>query len=161
MGKFEKGIARLSQRFDQIAQVALAIMMMVVVANILLRAVWQSIPGTYEIAGYLGAIVIGFALAHCAVKGRFVAINILVERLPRRIQDIIGIIIGILSFGLFAVGAWYCGRLATDIWLAGEVSPTMRFPFFPLVYALAFCCLLLSLVLLMNVIKLFIQVTKR
>lgn len=161
MDKFEKIIRWLSQWFDRVAQVALAIMMLVVVANILLRAVWQSLPGTYEIAGYLGAVAIGFALAFCAVKGRFVAITIVVERLPRRTQAIIGSIIDIMSVGLFMVAGWYCGKLATDLWHAGELSPTLKFPFFPLLYALAFCCLLLSLVLLVNVLKSLAQVVRK
>ncbi len=160
MDTFEKGIRLISQWFDRIAQVFLALMMLVVVVNVILRAVWQSMPGSFEIAGYLGAIVVGFALAHCGVKGRFVAITIIIDRLPKRSQAIIGIITGILSICLFFVAAWYCGKLATDIWHAGELSPTLRFSYFPLVYAVGFGCLLLSLSLLVRTLKLLIQVAK-
>jgi len=140
--------------------VGLAVMMLVVVVNVLMRAVWQSMPGSFEIAGYLGAVVIGFALAHCAVKGRFVAITILVDRFQKRTRLIIGIITGIMSVGLFGLAAWHLGMLATDLWHAGELSPTLRFPHYPLIYAVAFGCLLLSLVLLVNVLKLLVQVVK-
>ena len=161
MGNFEKIIQRLSQWFDRIAQAALALMMFVVVANILSRALVQSIPGTYEIAGYLGAVTIGFALAFCATKGRFVAVTIAVERLPQRAQAFISSIVDILSFGLFLVASWYCARLATDLWQAGELSPTLKFPFYPLIYATAVCCLLVSLVLLVNVFKSIAQVVRK
>ena len=97
MGKFEKIIRWLSQWFDRVARGALVIMMLVVVSNVLLRAVWQSIPGTFEYVGYLGAVAIGFALAFCAVQGRHVAITVVVDRLPQRTQAIIGSIIGIMS----------------------------------------------------------------
>lgn len=161
MDRFNAVISRLSQWFDRVAQIALAMMMLVVVANILSRSVWQSFTGTYEIAGYLGAIVIGFALANCAAKDRFIAITIVFERFPNRIQDIINIIVSIMGLGLFIIASVYSAKMATDIYQAGELSPTMRIPFYPLIYVLAFCFLVLGLVLLMNIVKLIVKVVRK
>ena len=161
MDKFERIVHWLSQLSDRVARWALVIMMLVVVANILLRAVWQSIPGTFEYVGYLGAVVIGFALAFCAVQGRHVAITVVVDRLPQRTQAVIGSITGIMSVGFFVLAAWQCGKLATDLWHAGELSPTMRFPFYPLIYGVGFGCLLLSLVLLVNLLKSLAQAVRK
>jgi TRAP-type C4-dicarboxylate transport system permease small subunit len=161
MGKFERIIHLLSEWCDRVSRVALILMTFIVVLNILSRIVWQSLPGTYEIAGYLGAVVLGFALAWCGVKDRYVYIPIVVERLPKRTQAIIDSIIYLMSFGLFMLAALYCGKLATDLWQAGELSPTLRFPYYPLVYGISLGCLLLSLVLLVNVLKSLAQVVKK
>jgi TRAP-type C4-dicarboxylate transport system permease small subunit len=161
MEKFEKSIRWLSQWFDKIAQIGLVLMMLVVVVNVLSRALWQSLPGTFEIAGYLGVIVVGFGLAYCGVRDGFVAITVVTERFSRRTQAIISIIVGILNVCLFLVGAWYLMKWATDMVHAGEVSPSLRFSFYPLVYICGLCCLLLSLVYLVKVLKVFVEVLKK
>ncbi len=133
MGKFETIIRSLSKWCDYIARVALILMAFIVVLNILSRIVWQSIPGTYEIAGYLGAVLLGFAMAHTGALDRYVDIALVVERFPKRTQGIIAGIVGILSFGLFMLAAVYCVKLTVDIWQSNELSPTLRFPYYPLV----------------------------
>ena len=157
MGIFETIIRSLSKWCDHIAKVALILMAFIVVANILARIVWQSIPGTYEIAGYLGAVMLGFAMAHTGVRDRYVDISLVVERFPKRAQGIIAGIVGILSFGLFMLAAVYSVKLTVDIWQANELSPTLRFPYYPLVGLVGFGCLLLSLALLVKALISFIQ----
>ena len=153
MNNFERIVQWISSLFDRIAQWALAVTMVLLVANMLLRVVWRPIPGTYEISGYLGAVVIGFALAWCGVKGRHIAITVLTDRFPKRVNIITGVIIDILSFAFFILAAWQCYRLGTSMLQSGELSPDLRFPFYPLVYGVGLVCLLLGLVYLVNVIK--------
>lgn len=153
MSGFERGISWVSEWFDRVARAALALMMGLVVGNILLRAVWNPIPGTYEFVGYLGAVVIPFALAYCAVRGGHVAVTILMDRLPRRTQAIIDSITGIIIVGFFAAAAWRLGAYATDMSQSGEVSPTMELPYYPLVYVTGLCILLLGLVQLVKLLK--------
>jgi TRAP-type C4-dicarboxylate transport system permease small subunit len=157
MGKLERIFRSLSKWCDYIARVALVSMMLMAVLNIISRSVWQSIPGTYEIVGYLGAVVLGFAMAYTGALDRYVDIALVTERLPKRTQSILAGIIGILSFCLFMLAAIYCIKLAIDLWQAGELSPTLRFPYYPLIGIVGFGCLLLSLVLLVKALMSFIQ----
>ena len=157
MGKFEAIIRSLSKWCDYIARVALVLMALIVVLNILSRIVWQSLPGTYEIAGYLGAVMLGFAMAHTGALDRYVDIALVVERFSKRTQAIIGGIIGILCFGLFMLAAVYSINLTIDLWQAKELSPTLRFPYFPLVGVVGFGCFLLSLALLVKALNSFIR----
>jgi TRAP-type C4-dicarboxylate transport system permease small subunit len=161
MNKFERIVHRLSEWFDGVARMVLVITMLLVVVNILLRAVWKPIGGTYDYVTLLTGVLIPFALAYCALKRGFPAISILVDRLPQRTQAIVDSIVGILSIGFFAVASWRLVVLGTDLRQAGEVLATVRLPFYPLVYGTGFCCLLVILVLFVNLLKSLAQVVRK
>ena len=150
---FERMVSSLAQICDRIAQVAVVAMLFLVVGNILLRIVWKPILGTYDIAGFIGAILIGFAIAYCALEKGQIQVELLVARLPERAQGIIGSITGILSLSLFSLITWQCIALANDMRLAGETSMTSLVPFYPYIYAVAFGCALLCLVILADLIQ--------
>jgi len=147
-------LARLLSKFsDRIAQLAVMAMMLLVVGNILLRVVWKPILGTYDFVGFIGAILIAFAIAYCAVLRGHIQVELLVARFPERVQAIIGSITGILSFGIFALITWQCVVLGNNMWRLGQVSATAHLPFSPYIYGIGFGCALLCLVILVDLIK--------
>jgi hypothetical protein len=56
----------------------------------------------------------------------------------------------------FILVAWETADYATAIWKRGETSETLRIIYHPFVYLVALCCLLLSLVLLIDFLKFLI-----
>jgi hypothetical protein len=44
---------------------------------------------------------------------------------------------------------------AMDLQRIGEVSPTLKIPFYPVVYAAGVCCFIQCLVLVCDVVKIF------
>jgi TRAP-type C4-dicarboxylate transport system permease small subunit len=54
----------------------------------------------------------------------------------------------------FALVAWQVFVFATTIWKRSETSETLRIIYYPFVYAVAFCCALLALVLFIDFVKL-------
>lgn len=158
MAYLEKFVARIAHGLDRIAQWALVIMMGLIVANIILRFVWQPILGVYEFVSFLGAIVISFALAYCALKKGHIAVNLLVDRLPKRSQALIDSAIDIISLVLFGFATWQLTIYATDILISGEVSATTKTPFSPFVYGVAIGFLALCLVLIIDVVRSILKV---
>jgi len=157
---FERMVSSLAQICDRIAQVAVVAMLFLVVGNILLRIVWKPILGTYDIAGFIGAILIGFAIAYCALEKGQIQVELLVARLPERAQGIIGSITGILSLGIFSLVTWQCIVLANDMRRVGEVSMSAHISFYPYIYGIAFGCGLLCVVILIDLIKSLVKVIK-
>jgi TRAP-type C4-dicarboxylate transport system permease small subunit len=100
-------------------------------------------------------------MAHCAVQGGHTQVDLFVARFSQRAQGIIGSIVGILSLGLFSLITWQCIALANDMRRSGEVSMTSLLPFHPYIYAVAFGCALLSLVILVDVMKSLVKAVKR
>ena len=160
MELFDRIVRWLSKFCDQIAQVGLFAMFLLIAINILLRKLWKPIFGTYDYACFLSAIVVAFAMAHCAVQKGHTQVDLFVARFSQRAQGIIGSITGILSLGLFSLITWQCILLANDIRRAGEVSMTALLPFYPYIYAVAFGCALLSLVILVDFMKSLVKAVK-
>ena len=97
-------------------------MMFLTCADIILRLFRRPILGTYEIVGFLGAIVAGFALAQTTIERGHVAVQVVVTRFSPQIQKIIYLITHVLSIFLFALLAWECVQYGNDFRASGEVS---------------------------------------
>jgi TRAP-type C4-dicarboxylate transport system permease small subunit len=157
---FDRFIRILSQYCDRIAQIGVVAMMLLVVANILLRIVWHAINGTYDFVCFIGALLVAFALAYCAVKKGHIEVEMVVAHLPQRVQGIIGSFTGVLSLGLFILVTWQSVLFANDMWQKGETTMTALLPFYPYIYGIAFGCVLLCLVILADLIKSLVKAVK-
>jgi|SaaInl7_200m_RNA_FD_contig_61_84268_length_747_multi_5_in_0_out_0_1 TRAP-type C4-dicarboxylate transport system permease small subunit len=153
MLSFEKTVYGFSRTLNILSGIALVIMMGLVFVNVVLRAVWKPILGTYEFTGFLAAITITFALAHCASKKGHIAITLIADLFPLRVQAIFDSLIAILSTALYAVISWQCVKYAINLHQIGEVSPATATPFYPFIYAVAFGLLMLAFILLNDVFK--------
>jgi len=133
-------------------------MMCLTCADIVLRLFRRPIPGTYEIVGFLGAMVAGLAMAQTTLERGHVAVQVVITRFSPRTQEIIYLITHLLSFVLFALLAVECVRYGNDFRVSGEVSLTLRMPFYPVVYGIALSAAVVCLVLVVDMLQV---VTKR
>ncbi|HPJ97100.1 MAG: TRAP transporter small permease [Deltaproteobacteria bacterium] len=148
-----KYLARTGRGFNLLACAAVIIMMLLSTADVLLRLWGRPIPGTYELVGFLGTLVVAFALAFTSMEKGHIAVEILVERLPQRAQlaiDAFGNLMGMLLFGLIAYQAFI---YALDIRKSGEVSLTLQLPPYPFILGIAAGCALLALLLMVDFAK--------
>ncbi len=140
-------INRIGEFFDRLAGLILVLVMLLAVTNILLRAlINRPILGTYEFVGYLTATAIGLSLAGCASQGGHIAVGVLVDRLPPRMQKLIELLLNLPVLGFLSLAAYQLFRHAGRIALNGEVAPTTELPFYPFVYLVAAGFLALVLV---------------
>ena len=151
--RVEKAVAWACQKLDVIAGVALLAMMALVFGNVIIRAVWEPIMGTYEVTAFLAAMTISFALAHCAMNKGHIALTLFVDRLPRRVRAFLDVIVSILGAMLFLILAWQVAKYAIHMKGTGEVSLTMEIPFYPFIFGVAFGLLMLALVSLVDLLK--------
>jgi TRAP-type C4-dicarboxylate transport system permease small subunit len=151
MLSFEKTVYGISRKLNILSGFALVLMMGLVFVNVALRAVWTPILGTYEFTGFLASLTITFALAHCASEKGHIAITIIADRLPLRVQAILDSFVAILGTALYAVISWQSVKYAIHMIKIGEVSPATATPFYPFIFAVAFGLLMLALILLNDV----------
>ncbi|MCL4441844.1 MAG: TRAP transporter small permease [Firmicutes bacterium] len=144
----------LSRVMDRIAGFCMVAVMVLVVVNILLRTIFnRPILGTYDFVMLLTAVIIGLALAYCAVQNSHIAVSFLVDRLPARIQTAVDIVMNMAALFFWGLCAWQVAGYAGAMAASGVVSPTSQIPIFPFIYLVAFGLLALSLVLLTNTLK--------
>jgi TRAP-type C4-dicarboxylate transport system permease small subunit len=158
MKRFSDLVTGLSRLLDQAAGFFLVVTMVLIVVNVLLRAIFETpVFGAYEYVGLLTALVIGLALAYCGVQNAHIAVSLLTERLPARLQAVISILINLVSMCFLAVSAWYVGLYAGSMKDTGLVSSTTQIPTYPFVYLIALGLLVYSLVLLVKSIESIIK----
>lgn len=147
----------LNQVLILIAGLFLVGMILLTCSNILLRMVWVPVRGTFELMGFFCAIVTAFALGHTQIKRGHVGIDIVVKKFSTKAQKILSSINYLICMIFFAIAGWQIARWATTLWETGEVTETLRIIFYPFTYAVAFGCLVLALVLLVDLVKVLIE----
>jgi TRAP-type C4-dicarboxylate transport system permease small subunit len=156
LGKFT---TMLSKWLYWIAGAGLILMLALVVADIIgIKLIAHPIPGGIELTGFLGAVVIGFAIAFVQIMKGHIQVDFLTMRLSPRPKAIIDVFMTFFGIVFFAVLAWRSLDYGRVMQLSGEVSMTQRIPFFPFIYSLAFCYFVACLVLLVDFCKAVMKV---
>ena len=129
----------------------LVLMMLLTVADVVLRFLGKPITGTYELMGFSGALVIGFALAQTTLDDAHVAMDIVTQKLSPERQDLSPD--HHESNKSRAVRAHLVVALLKghDLHRAKEVSLTLRVPFYPVAYGLSLCGFVECLALLSDI----------
>jgi TRAP-type C4-dicarboxylate transport system permease small subunit len=153
MFRIERITYLLTDRFNWIAAGAVVAMMCLTCADVILRIFRLPIPGTYEIVGLLGSVVIAFSIGYTSVEKGHIAVEFLVQKFPVRVQTFIDTFNALISTCLFGLITWQSIVYASDLKQSGEVSLTIQMPIYPFVYGIALGCGLLCLILLLDFVK--------
>ena len=157
MTRLERSILSITEKFNLIAAAAVVIMMVLTCADVILRFFRHPIPGTYEMVGLLGAIVVSFSLAHTSVMRGHISVEFIVQKLPKPVQIVIDGINSLLGAALFGLITWQSMLYGSNLMHTGEVSLTLQMPIYPFVYGIAIGSGMLCVVLLID----FLQSLKR
>ncbi|AGK99676.1 TRAP transporter small permease [Desulfoscipio gibsoniae] len=154
MFKFTGLVSGLSRILDKIAGLCMVCAMLLVVANILLRALFsRPVLGVYEYVTFLTVATIGLSLAHCALQNGHIAVSFMFDRLPLKIQELVDLIINTAGLLFWSICAWQVAIFANSTAASGVVSPTSQIPLHPFIYLAAFGLLALGLVLLVRTME--------
>ena len=148
-----KYLARTGRGFNLLACAAVVAMMLLSTADVVLRIFGRPIPGTYELVGFLGALVVSFALAFTSMEKGHIAVEILVEKLPLRYRLAIDAFCNLAGAFLFSMIGYQAFIYALDIKNSGEVSPTLHIPAYPFIFGISLGCTLLCLLLAADFVK--------
>lgn len=137
-------------------------MLSLVVADIIgIKLFNWPIPGGIEIIAFSGVVVTGFAIAFTQVLREHIQVEFVVMRLPRRAQSVIAAFVTLLGLALFVLLAWQSVEYGLSLAAKGTVSMTQRIPFYPFVHAIAFCCIPICLLLLVEFFRSVMKAVKR
>jgi TRAP-type C4-dicarboxylate transport system permease small subunit len=146
-------IYQLSTKLNWVSAAAVIFIMLLTCADVVMRLFGSPIPGTYELVGFFGSVIISFGLACTSIERGHIAVNLLVDRLPPRAQTIIEGIGNIVAAVLFGALARQSQVYARDLLETGEVSLTLGMPTWPFVSGLATGSGMLSIVLLLDALR--------
>jgi TRAP-type C4-dicarboxylate transport system permease small subunit len=144
-----------SRLLNIIAGVSVTVMMLMTVADVLLRAGGHPIIGTYEIVALLLALVIGFGIPQVSLDRGHVSMEFLLDKLSKRGRKVMFTLTRVLCLILFALIGVNLFSVAAGFHASGEVSPTIQLPFYPVAYGVGVCCLLECCVFLLDIVRIW------
>jgi len=148
-------IFKVSKGLSGLAAAMLAFMILLTVADVILRSAKAPIVGTYEIVGLLGALLIGFSIPFTTwVKGH-IRVDFFLAPLPPTARKVFNLVTRCLGIGLFLLIGWNLILFGMDLAKAGEVTITRHIPFYPVLYGIGASCFFECIVLLGDIVKIF------
>jgi len=155
MKSFLAAVQAASSALAAVAAAALTLLMLLTIADVALRILGRPIVGTYELVALGGAIASGLSLPLPSWERGHISGDSFVARLPRLPRAVLNLATRLLVLGLFLVLGWNLLKYALDLRAAGEVTPTLRVPFFPVPFGVGLACLLECLVMAADILKIF------
>ncbi len=142
----DKIILRLNKILVFTAGVFLVAMVILTCSNIFLRIVWVPVRGTFELMGFMGAIVTSFALGYTQMTKGHICVDILFRKFSGRTIKILTCLNNIICMVFFAVISWQLADKGRILMETGEVTETLRIIYYPFVFGVCIGCSFLALV---------------
>jgi TRAP-type C4-dicarboxylate transport system permease small subunit len=146
-------VSGLSKWMINLAKVILTSMILLTVADVILRSFRRPIMGTFELVAFSAAMAMGFSIPFTSCVNGHISVDFIILKIPLKIRKIFNIIMKCVGIGLFLIIGSNMIILAMKLQKVGEVSPTLRLPFYPLIFGLGICCFIECLVLFCDIVK--------
>lgn len=153
---FEKTVKLLSTFFNLFASVSLTAMILLTCVDVSMRYFFNHpIAGTYDIVSLMGAVIAAFAMPYTMLKKGHVAVDLVIRKLSPAKQLAVETVTHAIGILLFVIMVWQSYVLASDMKAAGEVTPTLLLPFYPVLYCISLCFFMLCLATLVNLLDIW------
>ena len=148
-------VSRVNRVVEIITKCSLAFIVLITVADVILRSFRRPIVGTYELVAFSGAVAMGFSIPLTSWGKKQIQVDFIIMKFSQMARRIIKIVTKSLGIGLFLMIGWSVIVLGNELRKAGEVSFTLELPFYVVAYGIGICCLLQCLVLLCDIMSIF------
>jgi len=147
----KKGLSYPANLLSAAAMVAMVFVMLAVSADVFMRYVFNSpIYGVWDLCTIAFVIIIWGPMAITALKGSHIALTFLLDRFPRVPRLGLQLIISLVTSGILGLVSWRILNHAIHMGATQVNSPTLRIPYAPLGYLVAFACALMALAFLVR-----------
>jgi TRAP-type C4-dicarboxylate transport system permease small subunit len=153
MEGFLKTINGISRFLNIIAGISLTFLMLLTIADVILRGFKSPVPGTYEMVAFAGAVVIGFSLPRTSWLRAHIFVDFFILTFSQKGRDIFNIATRCVVIVLFFLIGWNLIKFGIDLQKSGEVSLTLQMPFYPIAYGVGVCCFIQCLVMVCDIVK--------
>lgn len=115
----------------------LILMILLTCANILLRQFGLPVRGTFELMGFMGALIFALSLGYSYEKKEHLYVSILFDRFPKPLQRAARFLNSLVCSLFFGLMTWQLMKNALNLRSVQEVSETLRIPYYPVIIILA------------------------
>jgi TRAP-type C4-dicarboxylate transport system permease small subunit len=153
MKNFMAAIRKTDAVLYVIAGSVLVFLVLMTLADVILRNFGHPITGSMEIVQFGGCMVFGFSVPFATFLKAQVQVDLITEKLKPNVQRIVNIVTRIVGVLVFLFVAYNFFLYGIDVKKTGETTASFKLPYYPLVYALSFSFLLQSLTVLYDLIE--------
>ncbi|MEE8419081.1 MAG: TRAP transporter small permease [Dehalococcoidales bacterium] len=154
LGKFERFNHRLSGWLEWVGIAGLLLMVLATVIDVVGAKLFNwRLLGAIDIVMLSQIIAISFAAATTLLVGRHVSVEFFVSILPRLARTIIEVFVSFLGLSLFSLIIWRLIVLGYSYQSSGEATATVYIPLYFFAYAIAFACIPIALIYLVELGK--------
>ncbi len=147
------GIKKMDTLLYIVSGGVLVVMVLVTLCDVILRNFGHPITGSMEIIQYGGAIVFGFSVPYATFLKAQVQVDLVLEKLKPKTQKTMTIVTRLLGIFLFLFVCYNFYLYGVDVKRTGELSPSFKIPYYPIVFALSFSFFFQSMTILYDLIE--------
>lgn len=127
-------------------------MMLLTCVDVIGRKFGHPIFGSVELVGFMATLAVAFALPYTHQAGAHIGVEVLVQLLSKKAQAAMELCTLVVSLALFALVTWQMFLYADTMHKSGTVSMSMELPEHLVIYIVAVCFLLFSLVVVKDIV---------
>jgi TRAP-type C4-dicarboxylate transport system permease small subunit len=153
MSRFERFFGKLTLYGDYVARVGMVALLALVVVNVIMRYAWESIQGNYDYVQLITPVAVVLAVAFTAYERGHIEIEILTERLPKRIQSGMAMVMMLICTGFFVIASWQSIVVGNGMKEANETSMSVFVPLYPFMWVMGVGLGLTALAFLLRAVE--------
>ncbi|MCF8032541.1 MAG: TRAP transporter small permease [Desulfarculaceae bacterium] len=147
MQSWEKAVEQLINLLKRVGGAALVGMMVITCVDVIFRAFNRPIFGAVEIVSFMATIVLACAMPMTDHEHGHVGVDLFVRKFTPRVQAIYSGVGNLFAGTLFGLVCWQMVLYGNTVKQSGEVSMSLQFPDYILIYLVAVAFGVLSLVI--------------
>jgi TRAP-type C4-dicarboxylate transport system permease small subunit len=153
MRRFWKTVEWIQDKLKMAGAACLIGMTLLTCADVVGRYFRHPIFGSVEVVGFMATLAVAMALPYThKIKGH-IGVEILWQVFSERTRRITDLCTGIISLALFGMVTWRMAVYAHTMKESGEVSMNLQLPEHLIVYAVAFCFTIFTLIILREIVQ--------
>jgi TRAP-type C4-dicarboxylate transport system permease small subunit len=147
---------------EVVGVIGLLTMMVITCLDVLgSKLVLRPVFGSIDIVMFAQIVAVSFGAASALILGKHIQVEFFAVLLPEKFQAALDVIVAALGLLLFVLVVWRLTVYGHYMLTGGEVSPTARIPLYPFAYGIAFACIPVCVVFLLDLINSVVRVARK
>jgi len=151
VARFHAMIKPVSSVANSVGMALIAAIMFLTALDVILRKTLNTpIMGAYELTQFMMATALGLSMAHCGLEKGHVTVDVLINLFSRRVQGMIGCIIGLMGVVMAVLMTWQMVVYIQMVHQSNKVSAVLLIPVYPFVTVVTIGIALYAVILFLH-----------
>lgn len=153
MSSVLKAIQTISDKMKPVGAACLVGMTALTCVDVVGRFFKHPVFGSVELVTFMGIFVVAFALPYTHENRGHIGVELLVRRFSKKTRALIDIFTELVSLIFFSLVTWRMFLYAFKMRQSGEVSMNLELPEYMIIFVVALCFMLFSLIIFKRIVE--------